>query len=55
MHECIKVSVSSCFPENDRGEAIFGFLKIWAGDVDGRETQDGETCGGVGNGQEPEG
>ena len=55
MHEWIKVSMSSHFPEKGIGEAILGFLKDRAEGVDGRGTQVGETRGGVGSGCEPEG
>ena len=50
MQEWIKVLVSSLFPENGIGDAIFGSLKDQAGGVDGMGTRDGETCGGVGSG-----
>ena len=55
MQEWIKVSVSSLFPENGIGDAIFGSLKDRAVEVEGSGTRVGETRGGVGNGQEPEG
>ena len=38
MQEWIKVSVSSLFPENGTGDAIFGSLKDRAGGVDGMGT-----------------
>ena len=55
MHEWMKVSVSSRFPKKGIGDAIFGSLKDRAGGVDEMGTRDGETRGGVGNGQEPDG
>ena len=47
--------MSSHFPENGIGEAIFRSLKDRAGEVEGRETRVGETRGGIGNGHEPDG
>ena len=56
MQEWMNVSVSLHLPEKGSGDAIFGSLKEdWAGGVDGMGTQDGETCGRIGNGREPEG
>ena len=56
IQEWIHVSVSSCFPEKGRGDAIFGSLKKdRAGGVWGKGTCDGEKRGGVGSGREPEG
>ena len=52
----MNVSVSSCLPEKGKGDVIFGSLKEdRAKGEDGSGTRDGETHGGVGNGQEPEG
>ena len=54
MHECTNVFMSSCFPENGNSDVIFGSLKDQVKGVDGRGTQDEDTCGG-GSGREPEG
>ena len=55
MQEWINVSMSSLFPENSIGEAIFRSLKDRARGVEGRGTQVGEAHGGIGNGHEPDG
>ena len=55
MQEWMNVSVSSLFPENGIGEAIFRSLKDWAGGVERRGTRVGETHGRIGSGCEPEG
>ena len=56
MHEWINVSVSSCFPEKGRGDAIFGSLnEDQAGGVWGKGTCEDEKQGGVGSRWEPDG
>ena len=50
----MKVSISSLFPEKDKGDVIFGSLKDQTKGVEGRGTWDGDTHGGIGRDQEPE-